>query len=148
MKPIRRLFAVIIILALGALACNLPSNAPTQAPTNTQNSTPQPADLSAALTLAVQTIQAATQQAQTSIPANTAPPAATPSTPIVTVSSATNCRTGQIQVMRLCWSFSRARQRRLSANIHRPTIGSLRLQQAVHAGCGVRMPLCREMLTL
>ena len=83
MKPIIRLFTAIMILALGALACNLPSKTATQ-----------PADLSSAMTLAVQTIQAATQASPTSIPANTAPPAATPSTPIVTVSSATNCRTG------------------------------------------------------
>ncbi len=84
MKPIIRLFTAIMILTLGALACNLPS----------QTATPQSPDLGNALTLAVQTIQAATPQAPTSIPANTAPPAATPSTPIVTVSSATNCRTG------------------------------------------------------
>jgi len=84
MKSIRRLFAVIIILALGMLACNLPSN----------TSAPQSPDLNNALTLAVQTIQAATQQAQSSLPTGTTAPAATPSTPIVTVSAATNCRTG------------------------------------------------------
>jgi SH3-like domain-containing protein len=84
MKPIIRLFTAIMILTLGALACNLPS----------KTATPQPADLSSAMTLAVQTIQAATQASPTSVPANTAPPAATPSTPMVTVSSATNCRTG------------------------------------------------------
>ncbi len=83
MKPIIRLFTAIMILALGALACNLPSNTGTQ-----------PADLSSAMTLAVQTIQAATQASLTSVPANTAPPAATPSTTTVTVSSMTNCRTG------------------------------------------------------
>ena len=83
MKPIIRLFTAIMILALGALACNLPSNTATQ-----------PADLSSAMTLAVQTIQAATQASPTSVPANTAPPAATPSTTTVTVSSMTNCRTG------------------------------------------------------
>ena len=84
MKPIRKLFAAIIILSLSVLACNLPSN----------TSTSQPADLSSAMTLAVQTIQAATQASPTSVPANTAPPAATPSTTTVTVSSPTNCRTG------------------------------------------------------
>ena len=84
MKPIRKLFAAIIILSLSVLACNLPSNTATQ-----------PADLSSAMTLAVQTIQAAaTQASPTSVPANTAPPAATPSTTTVTVSSMTNCRTG------------------------------------------------------
>ena len=83
MKPIRKLFAAIIILSMSVLACNLPSNTATQ-----------PADLSSAMTLAVQTIQAATQASPTSVPANTAPPAATPSTTTVTVSSSTNCRTG------------------------------------------------------
>ncbi len=83
MKSIIRVFAALIILSLGMLACNLPSNTATQ-----------PADLSNALTLAVQTIQAASQQAPTRMSANTALPATTPSTPIVTVSSATNCRTG------------------------------------------------------
>ncbi len=83
MRPIIRVFAALIILSLGMLACNLPSNTATQ-----------PADLSSAMTLAVQTIQAATQASPTSVPANTAPPAATPSTTTVTVSSATNCRTG------------------------------------------------------
>jgi hypothetical protein len=82
MKPISRLFAAIIILSLSVLACNLPSN----------TATPPPADLSSAMTLAVQTIQAAASP--TSVPANTAPPAATPSTTTVTVSSMTNCRTG------------------------------------------------------
>ena len=84
MKPIRKLFAAIIILSMSVLACNLPS----------QTATPPPADLSSAMTLAVQTIQAATQASPTSVPANTAPPAATPSTTTVTVSSMTNCRTG------------------------------------------------------
>ncbi len=85
MRTIIRVFAALIILSLGMLACNLPSNTATQ-----------PADLSNALTLAVQTIQAATQQAPSSIPASTSTvaPAATPSTPTLTVSSATNCRTG------------------------------------------------------
>ncbi|HUH96786.1 MAG TPA: hypothetical protein VLZ89_05470 [Anaerolineales bacterium] len=92
MKPLKRLFGVMIILALGALACNLPSNAPTQAATNPPNPTPGPADLSVALTLAVQTIQAATQEAQSGIPTSTVAPPATP--PTVTVSSTTNCRTG------------------------------------------------------
>ena len=77
-----------IILALAALACNLSVNTSNQ----TATSTPQPADLSAALTLAVQTIQAATQQAQSGIPTSTVQPPATP--PTVTVSSMTNCRTG------------------------------------------------------
>ena len=86
MRPIIRVFAALIILSLGMLACNLPSN--------TSSTSTQPADLSNALTLAVQTIQAGTQQAPTSMSASTALPAATPSTPIVTVSSATNCRTG------------------------------------------------------
>lgn len=88
MKPIGRLLAVIIMLALGALACNLSVNTSNQSAT----STPQPPDLSVALTLAVQTIQAATQQAQSGIPTSTVPPPATP--PTVTVSSDTNCRTG------------------------------------------------------
>ena len=92
MRPIKRLFAATIILVLGMLACNLPSQTTPPPPVNTQASTPQPADLSVALTLAVQTIQAATQQAQSGIPTNTAPPPAT--APTVTVSSATNCRTG------------------------------------------------------
>ena len=52
MKPIRRLLAVTIILALGALACSLSFNASNQPAT----SQPQPTDLSVALTLAVQTI--------------------------------------------------------------------------------------------
>jgi len=89
MRPITRLFAALIILSLGVLACNLPSTTSAQTPANSQ-----PTDLSNALTLAVQTIQAASQQAPTSASASTALPAATPSTPIVTVSSATNCRTG------------------------------------------------------
>ncbi len=59
MKPIMRLFAALMMLSLGMLACNLPS---------TTSATSQPT---------VQTI-----------------PTATPSTPIVTVSSATNCRAG------------------------------------------------------
>jgi hypothetical protein len=84
MRPIIRLFAALLILSLGLLACNLPSN----------TSSTQPVDLSNALTSAVQTVQAASQPAPTSVSASTALPAATPSTPIVTVSSATNCRTG------------------------------------------------------
>jgi len=83
MRTIIRVFAALIILSFGMLACNLPSSTATQ-----------PADLSNALTLAVQTIQAATQQAASSTSASTVAPAATPSTPTVTVSSATNCRTG------------------------------------------------------
>ena len=92
MKFAARLFSAISILALGMLACNLPSNAPTQSPAGTQNPTSQPGDINAALTLAVQTIQSATQQAQSGIPTNTVPPPATP--PTVIVSSDTNCRTG------------------------------------------------------
>ena len=88
MKTITRLLAVILILALGALACSLSFNASDQSATPQ----PQPTDLSTALTLAVQTIQAATQQAQSGIPTSTAPPPVTP--PTVTVSSLTNCRTG------------------------------------------------------
>ena len=88
MKTIRRLLAVIIILALGALACSLSFNASDQSAT----SQPQPTDLSVALTLAVQTIQAATQQAQSGIPTSTVAPPTTP--PTLTVSSITNCRTG------------------------------------------------------
>ncbi len=86
MRSVIRVFAALIILSLGMLACNLPSN--------TSSTSTQPADLSNALTLAVQTIQAGTQQATTSMSASTAASAATPSTPIVTVSSTTNCRTG------------------------------------------------------
>ncbi len=89
MRSIIRVFAALIVLLLGMLACNLPSQTSAQTPANSQ-----PSDLSNAITLAVQTIQAGTQQAPTSVSANTALPAATPSTPMVTVSSATNCRTG------------------------------------------------------
>ncbi len=80
MKPIRRFMAAFGILALAMLACNIGVNAPQQV------------DISEALTLAVQTIQAATQQAASGIPTNTVPPPAT--APIVSVSSDTNCRTG------------------------------------------------------
>jgi len=92
MRRVRRLFAVIMILALGMIACNLQFNTSIQPSANTQTSTPQPPDLSVALTLAVQTIQAATQQAASGIPTSTSIPPATP--PTVTVSSLTNCRTG------------------------------------------------------
>jgi hypothetical protein len=88
MKPIKKLFTVFCVLALAAIACNFPSNTPTQTAAE-QTSTP---DLNVALTLAVQTIQAATQQAQAGIPTNTVPPPAT--APTVTVNSDTNCRTG------------------------------------------------------
>ena len=57
MRPIIRVFAALIILSLGMLACNLPSNTATQ-----------PADLSSAMTLAVQTIQAATQRRRPAYP--------------------------------------------------------------------------------
>ena len=98
MKPIRKLFAALIILSLSVLACNLPSNTATQ-----------PADLSNALTLAVQTIQAATQQAPTST--NTASPAVTPSSPTVTVSSPTNCRGWPRPELRACAGLSTGRDR-------------------------------------
>jgi uncharacterized protein YgiM (DUF1202 family) len=98
MKLSKCFFSVMMILSFCMLsACNLPSNA-VKAPGANQNqpaATPQQTqDLSVALTFAVQTIQAATQQAQSYAAAPTAAPAATPTTPIVTVSSATNCRTG------------------------------------------------------
>ncbi len=80
MRPIIRVFAALIILSLGMLACNLPSNTATQ-----------PA---AECTTLASADPQTTQQAPTSIPASTVAPAATPSTPNVTVSSATNCRTG------------------------------------------------------
>lgn len=92
MDLIRRLAAALAILALGMLACNLPSNAPTTPVPAGGQSSPQAGDITIALTLAVQTIQAATQQAQSGIPTPTVPPPATP--PTVTVSSDTNCRTG------------------------------------------------------
>src|SRR5581483_5161238 len=76
--------AFLSALVLIAMACNISVSAPTQ-PSGQVN-------LSEALTLAVQTINAATQQAQSGIPTNTVPPPAT--APTVTVSSDTNCRTG------------------------------------------------------
>ena len=91
MKPVRRVFLAVLILVLAMLACNLPSNN-TQSTNNSSAPTSQPVDLSFALTLAVETIQAATQQAQSGIPTPTVPPPAT--APTVAVSSATNCRTG------------------------------------------------------
>jgi hypothetical protein len=92
MNPVKKRFAAVIILVLGMLACNLPSRVSSQPTGNAPASTPQPQDLSVALTLAVQTIQAATQQAQSGIPTPTVPPPATP--PTVMVNQATNCRTG------------------------------------------------------
>jgi hypothetical protein len=81
MKSIRKPIVVFVTLALAMLACNIGINAPSQQ-----------VDLSEALTLAVQTIQAATQQAASGIPTNTpVPPVIAPT---VTVSSDTNCRTG------------------------------------------------------
>lgn len=81
----RRIFIFFpAILIAAALACNLPASAPSQPS--------QQVDLSEALTLAVQTINAATQQAQSGIPTNTVSPPVT--APTVTVNSDTNCRTG------------------------------------------------------
>jgi uncharacterized protein YgiM (DUF1202 family) len=96
MKPIRKIFAAAGILAFAMLACNMPSNAPVQpAVAGAQISTSAPAaaapaqiDVNTALTLAVQTLQAAST-------ATSAPPTpTTDTTPMVTVSSVTNCRTG------------------------------------------------------
>lgn len=81
------------LLALSVLACNLGASVPSQ----------RGVDLNQALTLAVQTLQAATQQAGANAPISTLvpptntsiPPTAAP--PTVTVSSDTNCRTGPSQ---------------------------------------------------
>ena len=80
MKLFRKLFAAVGVLALGVLACTLPTGAPTQV------------DPNAALTEAVATLQAQTQTAATPTLAPTS--AATSGPPTVTVSSVTNCRTG------------------------------------------------------
>lgn len=79
--------AAVGVLALTMLACNIGVNVPIP-----PSQPAQQVDLNEALTLAVPTIQAATQQAASGIPTNTVPPPATP--PMVTVSSDTNCRTG------------------------------------------------------
>jgi hypothetical protein len=88
MESIRKSLAAFGVLALAMLACNIGVNAPSQP----AQQPAQQVNLNDALTLAVQTIQAATQQAASGIPTNTVPPPAT--APMVTVSSDTNCRTG------------------------------------------------------
>jgi len=96
MKLINRFFTAMMILSFGLLsACNLPSRGVKQPGANQgqQAAAPQAQDLSNALTLAVQTIQAATLTAQAGAPAPTATSAG-PATPTVSVNSATNCRTG------------------------------------------------------
>ncbi len=98
MNLIKRFSSAMIILSFCMLsACNLPASA-VKAPVANQDQqiAAQTPDLSNALTLAVQTIQAATQQAQAGAPAPTATntPSSGSSTPTVTVNSATNCRTG------------------------------------------------------
>ena len=95
MKLMKRLFVAGVILSAAMLACNLPSKSAAEPgkKQSRETATPVSPDLNNAMTLAVQTIQALTQQAQANAPA-TATPVAMPSTPTVTVSSATNCRTG------------------------------------------------------
>jgi uncharacterized protein YgiM (DUF1202 family) len=89
MKPIKKIFASAGILAFAMLACNMPSNAPAQpVAAGVQTSAPAQIDVNSALTLAVQTLQAASTT--TSSP----PTPTTDTTPMVTVSSVTNCRTG------------------------------------------------------
>jgi uncharacterized protein YgiM (DUF1202 family) len=91
MKLIRKLFAVASVLTFGMLACNMPSNVPVQpAATGVQTSAASQIDINSALTLAVQTLQASTQVAPSATPV----PPTTDTTPSVTVSSVTNCRTG------------------------------------------------------
>ncbi|MEB2334447.1 MAG: hypothetical protein OZ914_09075 [Anaerolineaceae bacterium] len=100
MRNANKLFAVLNVLLLAALACNLPGTSPasTQPPANEPATTDESVsiNLDEALTLAVQTLQAATLTA--AVPTQTVTPGpspAPPSTaPIVSVSSDTNCRTG------------------------------------------------------
>ncbi len=95
MRLIDKLSAAAGILALGILACNLPVNAP-NLPTEVPSSPPQQIDLNDAMTLAVQTLQSAAQNPQNA-PVTAPPGSSTPTpitTPMVSVSSDTNCRTG------------------------------------------------------
>lgn len=87
MKLIRKLIAAVGVLALGVLACTLPSGTATQINPN------------AALTEAVATLQAQTQTAATPTSAPTSGP------PTVTVSSVTNCRTGPSAAYDLVMTF-------------------------------------------
>jgi hypothetical protein len=84
----RRVSLGIAALLIGILACNLPSGAATETPSPTAE------DLAATITAQAQTLEApsATPGPPTETPTIT--PTSTPSTPMVSVSSATNCRTG------------------------------------------------------
>lgn len=98
MKITQRIFFALCTLGFAALACNLPQASqstpePTQAPATEESVT---FNIDEALTLAVQTIQAATLTAV--VPTETVTPGPSPTppstAPTVSVSSDTNCRTG------------------------------------------------------
>ena len=84
----RRVSIALTALLIGILACNLPGGAATETPTPTGE------DLVATITAQAGTLEApsATPAPPTETPTIT--PTFTPSVPMVSVSSATNCRTG------------------------------------------------------
>ena len=100
MRNANKIITAFSILLIAAVACNLPSGSPsaTQPPSNEPATTDEPVsvNLDEALTLAVQTLQAATLTAI--VPTQTVTPGPSPTppavAPTVSVSSDTNCRTG------------------------------------------------------
>ena len=88
MRPKRVLLAVNALL-VAILACNLPGGQGTPTPTPTAG-----ADLAATITAQALTLQVATATAAPPSETPTITPTSTPSVPQVSVSSATNCRTG------------------------------------------------------
>jgi hypothetical protein len=83
----RRVSIALTALLIGILACNLPGGGATETPTPAE-------DLAATITAQAETLQApsATPGPPTETP--TVTPTSTSSVPMVSVSSATNCRTG------------------------------------------------------
>lgn len=98
MKFTKQFFLAMSALMIAALACNLPnrSQATQESPNGSTTEEPVTFNIDEALTLAVQTIQAATLTAV--VPTETVTPGPSPTppstAPTVSVSSDTNCRTG------------------------------------------------------
>jgi hypothetical protein len=83
----RRVSLALTALVIGILACNLPGGAATPTPTPEE-------DLPATITAQAETLQAPSATLGPPTPTPTVTPTSTPSVPMVSVNSATNCRTG------------------------------------------------------
>jgi hypothetical protein len=94
----RRVSIALTALLIGILACNLPGGAATETPTPEEN-------LAATITAQAGTLEApsATPGPPTETPTIT--PTSTPSVPMVSVSSATNCRTGDSAAFDLLYTL-------------------------------------------